>query len=118
MENISVGLIKGRHTMPVDAYIFEDAIADVHDYRAICRHIFQFISENVGINVTDFGHCINQASDDDTRCFVGGKSLTVYVTGLTCVTASLIQCCAMYGVKLTLMHFDSSTGEYKSQYIF
>lgn len=118
MEKVIAGLIKGRHEMPVNAYIFEDAIADVFNFDAIRKHIITWISGNVGVVSRDFQHGINQASDDDVRCFVGEKSLTVYVTGLTLVTAELIRVCAYLGVRLTLMHYNSATGDYESQCIF
>lgn len=118
MNNITVGLIKGRHEMPVDGYIFAGAIADVHDYSAIRRHVETWIAENVGIVRRNFCIGLNQADSNDVECFCGENSLTVYVTGLTSVTAEVIRCCAINGVSLTLMHFNSATGEYEKQCIF
>lgn len=117
MEDIIVGLINGRHKTPVDRYIF-DSIEDVHDFDAMHRHIMDWISKNVGIRYTNFGHGINQASDDDVSCFIGEKRLIVFVTGLTAATAELIRCCALNGVRLILMHYDKVEGDYKGQYIF
>lgn len=59
-------------------------------------------------------------SDDytDVECLVGKNELVVYVTGLTLVTAELIKVCALNGIKLTLMHYNSVTGEYVAQGIF
>lgn len=118
MENIIAGLIRGRHDLPVEQYIFEGKLWDVHDYGSIRAHVEDWIAENVGIVRKDFCIALNQADDCDTPCFVGEKSLTVYVTGLTPVTAEVIRCCAINGVKLTLMHYNTSTGEYEKQYIF
>lgn len=82
------GLIKGRHEMPVDAYIF-DRIDNVFDF------------------------AYQKAVIDD---FLAGKrAVTVYVTGLTSVTATLISRCAHFGVALTLMHYDMTSGEYVPQ---
>ena len=117
-NNIIVGLIKGRHDLPVNSYIFTEAIADVHDYEAIRRHVADWIAENVGIVRKDFCIALNQADDCDTPCFVGENSLTVYVTGLTSVTAEVIRCCAINGVSLTLMPFNAATGGYDKQCIF
>ena len=72
MENITVGLIRGRHTMPVTGYIFDGAIEDVHNYGDMDSHIFWWLQDNVDVHITDFGRGLNQASDDDTRCFVFG----------------------------------------------
>lgn len=117
-NNIIVGLIKGRHDLPVNSYIFTEAIADVHDYAAIRRHVADWIAENVGITRRNFGIGLNQADDNDVTCYCGEKSLTVYVTGLTSVTAEVIRCCAINGVSLTLMHFNAATGGYEKQCIF
>lgn len=38
--------------------------------------------------------------------------------GLSSVTAALVQVCAVYGVELTLMHYDRDTDEYVPQVIF
>lgn len=37
---------------------------------------------------------------------------------LSSVTAALVQVCAVYGVELTLMHYDRDTDEYVPQVIF
>ncbi|MGP1608593.1 MAG: hypothetical protein ACTTGJ_01950 [Clostridium sp.] len=64
------------------------------------------------------GVAMNSADYSDYLVFKGEKSLIVYVTGLTAVTAELIGVCARNGVSLTLMNYDASTGEYKPQVIF
>lgn len=116
-ETITVGLIRGRHEMPVDTYIFDDAITDVVDFHAIGKHIHDFIVNKVGITQT-IGMGINQFDYTDIQIFSGERKLVVYVTGLTAVTAELIKVCAMNGVHLTLMHYNSATGEYVPQRIF
>lgn len=117
MREIVVGLIKGRHEMPVENYIFNDAIKDVHDYDTIYKHIEQFVVNNVGIEKC-IGYGINQADYSCIDVFSGKNRLVVYVTGLTCVTAELIKCCALNGIHLTLMHFDVASNDYKKQLIF
>lgn len=37
---------------------------------------------------------------------------------MSSVTAALVQVCAVYGVELTLMHYDRDTDEYVPQVIF
>lgn len=112
-----VGLIKGRHELPVEKYIFNNAIENVHNYEEIEREINRFLVEEVGVRTT-YGCGINQIDYTDVQCFKGKLNLVVYVTGLTCVTAALIKCCALNGIKLTLMHYDSTNGNYVSQKIF
>lgn len=48
----------------------------------------------------------------------GKNELVCYITGLSSVTAALVQVCAVYGVELTLMHYDRDTDEYVPQVIF
>ena len=116
-NTITVGLIKGRHPLPVDEYIFDEAIADVHDYEAIAKAIKGFIKNRVGV-----GTCTGQALDSndytDIQLFCGMKKLDVYVTGLTPVTVELVKCCAYNGITLTLMNFDTATNSYKVQKVF
>lgn len=117
MEKVVVGLIKGRHELPVTEYIFDESIENVHDYKGITGHICNFVLDAVGISIRT-GQALNQQSYDDIECFTGDKALVVYVTGLTPVTAALIKVCALNGIQLTLMNYDSSTGEYREQFIF
>ena len=116
-NTLTVGLIKGRHPLPVDEYIFDEAIADVHNYKAISDFIYEFIKNKVGV-----GTCTGQALDSndytDIQLFCGMKKLEVYVTGLTPVTVELVKCCAYNGITLTLMNFDTATNSYKAQKVF
>lgn len=95
MKEVKVGLIKGRHEMPVESYIF-DVIENVLDFDAIHNGVVSFMKKNI---------------DSDVR-------LVVYVTGLTSVTAEVIKVCALNQVKLTLMHYDRESGNYLPQVIF
>lgn len=108
MKNLTVGLIRGRHEMPVDKYIFEEDIKDMFDYQAISNHISNFIMNEVGVDFYN-GTFI--------RTNKGTKSLTVYVTGLTSVSCELVDLCNRYGVILTLMHYNRDTGVYHPQYL-
>ena len=93
--------------MPVDKYIFEGDIQNVHDYEKISAKILEFLEDEVSIGVYT-----------DIQCLQGNKKLEVYVTGLTPVTAELIKLCALNGISLTLFNFNSVTGEYERQVIF
>lgn len=105
MENITVGLIKGRHEMPVNEYIF-DEVKDMFDYDGISNHITRFISRKVHLACKQGGGIYS---------FKGEKALTVYVTGLTSVSCELVDVCNKLGVQLTLMHYDRDTGKYHPQ---
>lgn len=114
MEKLTVGMISGRHELPVEQYIFNEAI-DGLDFSRISRTIREFLRENCNIHIADFGCCVNQAADCDTPHYKGGVELVVYVTGFTPVTAALVYECAIYGINLTLMHYDREENDYKPQ---
>lgn len=111
METVVVGLIKGRHDMPVPSYIFEDDIENMFDYHEIRKHIAEFIHSKVGV---DFNRI---SSGDEYNSNRGQKHLRVYVTGLTSVSCELVDVCNKAGVPLTLMHYDRDTGSYRPQYL-
>ena len=116
MKEIKVGLIKGRHEMPVDNYIF-DEINDVLDFNSMNKQICNFINNN--INIYSICGCgINQIGYEDVEVLTSDTKLIVYVTGLTSVTAELIKVCALKGISLTLMHYDRESGDYLPQIIF
>lgn len=115
-EELVVGLVAGRHEMPVSEYIF-DEIKDVLDFSAMRSTISKFIVERVGVE-TSYGSGINQNDYTAVNCFHGKRDLVVYVTGLTAAVAELISMCALNGINLTLMHYDRESESYKAQTIF
>lgn len=116
MEKVTIGLVKGRHEMPVSEYIF-DQIEDVLDFDSMNEHIMNFLRERVGVKV-NAGCGINQAYLGDVDVFKGERELVCYVTGLTAATASLVALCAANGIRLSLMHYDRDTDSYKEQRLF
>ena len=116
MEKV-VGLIKGRHDLPVDDYIIDYDIVDPYEeYGKIKETINDFLVDTVGIT-TKHGCAINQASCEDVTCYSGKKELVVYITGLTIATSELVKQCMLNGVHLTLMHYNAKNGEYFEQVI-
>lgn len=111
--DVKVGLIKGRHAMPVSDYIFHD-IDDVMDFKGMDSVVTRFLEETVGIDVAN-GRAINSHSYADDAVFVGRHRLVVYVTGLSAALAALVAGCARNGVRLTIMHWDNKSGEYVPQ---
>ena len=116
MKEIKVGLIKGRHEMPVNNYIF-DEINNVLDFDNMGKQIINFINNNIKV-YSVYGCGINQIGYEDVEVLTSDTRLIVYVTGLTSVTAELIKVCALKGISLTLMHYDRDTGDYLPQVIF
>jgi len=97
MKNLKLGLVKGRHELPVEKYIFEN-IENVLDFETLEKEAYTFLKENL----------INH-----------GKSVIIYVTGLT---SALIACLkALKQLKMecvSLMHYDASSENYKEQIYF
>lgn len=91
---LNYGLVRGRHPLPVDSYIF-DEVADVLDFASMRAVVEEFVA---GISA--------------------GSEIEVYVTGLTACTAEVIRSCALHGVGLTLYHFDRDSGGYVPQRLF
>lgn len=115
MEEIRVGLIKGRHEMPISEYIF-DEIEDVLDFQKMNQTIYSFLENRIGISiVTSIG--INQIDFSDVECLRGNKKLIVYCTGLTAAVAQLIKLCMLNGVSLSLMHYNRDNDNYVEQQI-
>lgn len=85
------GTIKGRHPLPVEEYIFEDAIENPRDLDSITEVIADKLDP--------------------------GESVTLYVTGLTVVTTAVIRFCLKNLIPLTLMHYDAVAQEYYPQVI-
>src|SRR5699024_9633388 len=51
MEPIVVGLIAGRHQLPVSEFIFAGEIQDVLDFQSLSKAIDQFLVDRVGVSV-------------------------------------------------------------------
>ena len=116
-NQISVGLFKSRHDMPVNEYIFENGFEDVMDFTGMRKIITEWFSKNVEITAK-YGVPLNSAEDGDVMTYTGNRKVFLYVTGLTSATAEVIRLCALNGISLSLMHFDRDTGEYVEQPIF
>ncbi|MDR1101000.1 MAG: hypothetical protein LBL34_01365 [Clostridiales bacterium] len=70
---------------------------------------------NAVVNPADIAGIEAQASDFVAKLGDDVDGITVYVTGLTVGTVSLIKACANKGVGLTLLHYNAATGEYMPQ---
>lgn len=104
---IKVGLIRNRHIMPVDNFIF-DSIPDdmIFDFDWMDKTVKDFILSNINfINIKD-------------GVIIPDKKLYVYVTGLSSALASVIKICSELCINLTLFHFDTKSGTFIPQVIF
>lgn len=116
METIKAGLIKGRHELPVERYVF-DEIEDPFDFTKMRRQAEKFVMTSCNVEKA-YGQAVNSASYTDDCIYEGEFALVLYVTGLSSALAAVIRACAENGVKLTLMHFDKESGDYRPQRIF
>lgn len=97
-NTVTAGLIKDRHNLPVDKYIFDDIDSRLmFDYNKLDKIVKDFIEKE-------------QIS--------GNTNLVVYVTGLVSANASLIKVCSELNINLTLMHYNEDSNIYHQQPIF
>lgn len=99
--DLKVGLIKGRHELPVCDYIYENEIENPMDFEALFRVANRRVIELVGAEGEDFDIC-----EDEIHLFV---------TGLTQATIAVINACMYNKVHVALYHFNRETGVYLRQ---
>lgn len=97
---IDAGLINGRHKIPVNNYIFEEAIEDVTDYGDMQCTVLKWI----------YQHCMIEEPVE----------LYVYVTGLTAAMLSVVKVCndlnnRGWNIILFAMNYDLVSGKYLKQ---
>lgn len=98
MKNLKMGLVKGRHEMPVKMYVFNE-IENVLDFNKL---------ENEAWNVLQI---IFQVEEDDNEA----KELHLYVTGLTAATVAVINAARSLEIGVVLYHYDTVGKSYKAQ---
>lgn len=87
------GLIKGRHTMPVEEYVFDE----IND-------MFKFFNLEVKALSS-----IKKTSD----------MLVLYVTGLTVATVAVLNVAKKLGYKdVVLKHYNRDSGLYECQWVY
>lgn len=100
MKTLEIGAVRGRHEMPVDKFVFDEAITNF-DIKAIEDHV------NTVMNKEVFRH--DGETFDEVR---------LYVTGLTVVTTSVVKWCFSHDVGLLVMHYDNVAQDYVEQFLF
>lgn len=99
MKTLYIGAVRGRHEMPVDKFVFDEAITNF-DIEAIEDHVDTVLEKEV------FRH--------DGETF---DAVRLYVTGLTVVTTSVVKWCFENDVALSLMHYDNEKRDYVEQFV-
>ena len=100
MKTLEIGAVRGRHEMPVDKFVFDEAITNF-DIKAIEDHVDTVLSKEV--------FCCDGETFDAVR---------LYVTGLTVVTTSVVKWCFENDVTLLLMHYDNEKRDYVEQFVY
>lgn len=103
-DSIRVGLVADRHAMPVNDFIFKEALSkelmfDYDKIEEICRDYIK--------DMIDF--------DKNGKAL---QSLIVYVTGIQCASSSLIKVTNEMKVNLTFRYYDTDTKTYHTQIIW
>ena len=111
---VEVGLIRGRHEMPVSDFIFSEDIKDVFDFASMDAIIKGWAKSNLTFS-SIYGTGIDQVDFSDVELVRSNERVNLYVTGLTQVTAEVIKLFLSNGIKLTLMHYDRDTNSYRPQ---
>ena len=103
-DSIRVGLVADRHVMPVNDFIFKEALSKelMFDYDKIEEICKDYIKDMI-----DF--------DKNGKALQG---LIVYVTGIQCASSSLIKVANEMKVNLTFRHYDTDTKTYHTQIIW
>lgn len=96
MIKISLGTIKGRHSLPVTDYVFNKEIVDVTDVDKIQQDVDYYFNE------------LSKTCKDKVQ-------IILYVTGLTVVTLAIVKACKRLGYELVVMYFDRDSNSYFGQ---
>lgn len=100
MKTLEIGAVRGRHEMPVNKFVFNEAITNF-DIKAIEDHVNTVLDKEVFL-------CDGETFD----------AICLYVTGLTVVTVSVVKWCFNNDVTLSLMHYDNEKRDYVEQFVY
>ena len=87
---LTAGLIRGRHNLPVDKYIF-DEVTDIFDFSSMSKQVHDAIKDY--------------------------SDVQLYVTGLTPALIEVVNYCIIKNVNLTLFHYDMKTDKFVPQIV-
>ena len=99
---LNMGLCEGRHAIPqaTDGYIFPSEVNPT-DLRQL---------NNIAV---DRLMAICEKEYNDKKQIIG--QLNLYVTGLTVALIEVLNICKMYGIRVTLYHYNRDTNDYFPQ---
>ena len=104
IKNIKLGLIEGRHDLPVSDFIFQEG--DITFPLEMGK-----LAQIADKRLSEFG----AVSSFEDR--FNPTSINLYVTGLTAATTAVIRVALVKGYLLTLYHFDRDSQTWLPQTI-
>lgn len=115
-NKIQLGLVAGRHPLPVDDFIISGDIADVLDFDLIDK----LVKEGLEKVPTKPMISVIGSLDGDVRVEVNCLQcdVDIFVTGLTAVTIAVVnhfKDLDLNGHTVRFMHFDRDSGTFKPQ---
>jgi hypothetical protein len=113
MMEKTMGLVKGRHEMPVDDFIFGGLLdpTDIEGLEEIACDRLSELFTDVFVSVTSLP---NQANFTNVPVYKRGR-LNLYVTEFTAALVAVLNADRCLGIDVTLYHFNFITGDYNTQ---
>jgi hypothetical protein len=108
---MNIGLVKGRHEMPVDKWVFEDGIPDdkLNDYDWLVGRCILAIGENRYANMNLYVSGFTPATVAFLRAWDSWRTMLHFREGT--IDASML-------LSLSLMHYNPTTKRYDEQVWF
>lgn len=117
MKVLNIGLIKGRHELPVEKYIF-DEIKDVLDFNSLQERADRFVKELVAELDATSEKLIN--GYEENKYSYHDVTINIYVTGLTAATIAAYKAIDNHGAfkEINFMHYNNASGQYIAQNMY
>ena len=109
--HVSLGIVRGRHEMPVIDYIF-DTIDDVLDFKALEDMAYMRLDAMFPTTIRGYVNTRANTGIIGTR---RDGSLDLYVAGLTAATIAVINAAYNLGIVVRLLHYDKKSKRYFAQ---
>ena len=110
---LELGLIRGRHEMPVSDYIFEEILNPL-DFEDMYSTAYTKLKELRG--TFEYKSIKTEDYPDTIGCFYG--TLKLYATGLTSAIVSVASVCYELGLDLIVYHYNRDTELYEAQHMY
>lgn len=119
MNEIILGLIKGRHSLPVEKYIIEEGELTVFTKDEIVPLIENGLKK---LNIKQYKLFRNSYSYwweyNGEKVTKGIPTIKLYITGLTIVTLCTVEILNQWGYDVNIMGFNPNEQKYYSQGTF